>query len=57
VVVARDCVPVAEPTSWGGDEYCLPVVTGLDEFRALLRSGDTTDVDLGYLALDAAGLL
>jgi hypothetical protein len=32
-------------------------VTGLDEFRALLRSGDTTDVDLGYLALDAAGLL
>lgn len=57
VAVARDCRRVGEPTSWGGDEYCQPVVMGLDDFRATLRSGDTTDVDLGYLALDAAGLL
>lgn len=57
VVVARDCVRVAEQTSWGGDEYCRPVVTTVEGFRALLRSGDSTDVDLGYLALDAAGLL
>jgi ADP-ribose pyrophosphatase len=57
VVIARDCVRVAEPTAWGGDEYCLPAVLTLAQFRALLRSGDTTDVDLGYLALDAAGLL
>lgn len=57
VVVARDCERLVEPTSWGGDEYCLPVQVPVDEFRALLRTGDSTDVDLGYLALDAAGLL
>jgi hypothetical protein len=27
------------------------------QFREALRRGGTTDVDLGYLALDAAGLL
>lgn len=57
VVVARDCERLVEPTSWGGDEYCLPVLVAVDDFRALLRTGDSTDVDLGYLALDAAGLL
>ena len=29
----------------------------LDEFRTLLRSGQMTDVNLGYMALDFAGLL
>ncbi len=57
VVVAHDCRQIAEAPSWGGDEYCEPVVVRLAEFRALLRSGETTDVDLGYLALDSAGLL
>ena len=57
VAVARDCRRVADPTSWGGDEYCEPVLLSLTDMRALLRSGETTDVDLGYLALDAAGLL
>jgi ADP-ribose diphosphatase len=57
VAVARGCRPVGQPASWGGDEYCEPVVVPLRDFRALLRSGETTDVDLGYLALDAAGLL
>jgi ADP-ribose pyrophosphatase len=57
VVVAHNCERVAEPTSWGGDEYCLPMLVPVDKFRALLRTGDSTDVDLGYLALDAAGLL
>ncbi|MGH8970003.1 MAG: NUDIX hydrolase [Actinomycetes bacterium] len=57
VAVARDCRLVGEPTSWGGDEYCEPVVVPLAGFRRLLRGGDTTDADLGYLALDAAGLL
>ena len=57
VVIARDCRLVGEVTSWGGDEYCEPLVISLAELRSLLRSGETTDVDLGYLALDAAGLL
>jgi ADP-ribose pyrophosphatase len=57
VVVARDCDQVAQPTSWGGDEYCRPVVLSMDRFREVLRSGDSTDVDLGYLALDVADLL
>ena len=57
VAVARDCHRIGEATSWGGDEYCEPVVMSLAELRAVVRSGETTDVDLGYLALDAAGLL
>jgi ADP-ribose pyrophosphatase len=57
VVIARGCHLAGEVTSWGGDEYCEPTVLPLSEFRAVLRSGETTDVDLGYLALDAAGLL
>jgi ADP-ribose pyrophosphatase len=57
VAVARDCRLVGAVTSWGGDEYCEPVLLSLGEFRQVLRSGETTDVDLGYLALDVAGLL
>ena len=57
VAVARGCHPVGEVTAWGGDEYCEPVLLTLTELRSVLRSGETTDVDLGYLALDAAGLL
>lgn len=57
VVVARNCRAVGEVVSWGGDEYCEPVVVPLSQFRALLRSGETTDVDLGYLALEFSGLL
>jgi len=57
VAIARDCQQVGEVTSWGGDEYTEPVVIELSELRAVLRSGETTDLDLGYLALDAAGLL
>jgi len=57
VVIARDCEEVGEVTSWGGDEYCEPVVVSLTALREVLRSGETTDADLGYLALDHAGLL
>ncbi len=57
VTIARDCHLVGEVTSWGGDEYCEPVVVSLADFRSVLRSGETTDADLGYLALDEAGLL
>ncbi len=57
VAVVRNAEPVGPVTSWGGDEYCEPVVVSLAAFRAHLRTGESTDVDLGYLALDAAGLL
>lgn len=57
VAIARDCRLVGEVTSWGGDEYCEPALLSLADFRAVLRSGETTDADLGYLALDVAGLL
>jgi ADP-ribose pyrophosphatase len=56
-VIARDCRSVAVPTSWGGDEYCEPVVLDLADLRAVLRAGGSTDADLAYLALDVAGLL
>ena len=57
VAVARGCTFVAEPTSWGGDEYCEPRLVTLSELRAVARDGRSSDVDLVYLALDAIGLL
>ena len=57
VVLARDCVVRAQPSSWGGDEYCEPVVVSVAEVRRIAREGLSTDVDLLYLGLDAAGLL
>jgi ADP-ribose pyrophosphatase len=56
VAVASGCARVEEPFG-DGDEECVPVLMSLTEFRAHLRSGALTDTDLGYLALDAAGLL
>jgi len=57
VAVARGCTFVAEPTSWGGDEYCEPRLVTLSELRAVARDGRSSDVDLVYLALDATGRL
>lgn len=57
VALARNARRVAEVTSWGGDEYCEPVLVTIAELRAIARRGETTDVDLVYLALDHAGLL
>jgi ADP-ribose pyrophosphatase len=56
VAVARDARKVAEPAPEPG-EFVEVVLMGLDPFRAHLRRGDLTDVDLGYLALDHLGLL
>ena len=57
VAVARGCSPVGEVLSWGGDEYCEPLVVSVDDLRGIARRGESTDVDLVYLALDHAGLL
>ena len=57
VAIARGVRQVGPVTSWGGDEYCEPVVVTVPELRDIARSGESTDVDLVYLALDRAGLL
>lgn len=57
MAVARDCVRVAEPTSWSGDEYTQPVLVSVTELRENLRSGGGLQVGPSYLALDAAGML
>jgi ADP-ribose pyrophosphatase len=56
VALARDCELVSEPDP-GPDEFCETVLVSLDDFRRHLRSGQLTDVDLGYLALDHLGHL
>lgn len=56
VVVARNARRVAEPSTEPG-EFVEVVLAPFDQFREHLRSGELTDVDLGYLALDHLGLL
>lgn len=56
VVVARNARRIAEPSPDPG-EFIQVVLVNTDQFRAHLRSGELTDVDLGYLALDHLGLL
>lgn len=54
--VARNCEKVQE-AALDDDEYIELEVVSLDEFRELLRNAKMTDVEIGYLALDYAGLL
>jgi ADP-ribose pyrophosphatase len=56
VVVATRVRQVADPSPECG-EFCEVVLMALPEFRHHLRSGQLTDVDLGYLALDHLGSL
>jgi ADP-ribose pyrophosphatase len=56
VAVAHDARRVAAPATVQG-EFCEVVLLPLDRFREHLRSGQLTDVDLGYLALDHLGVL
>lgn len=55
--VATGCRRVAEPEQVSPDEHCVPVEVTLEEFRTHLRGGQLSDVDLGYLGLDALGML
>lgn len=57
VFVITECEKVAEPELEDNGEVVEAVSLSLDEFRALLRSGQMTDVELGYLALDYLKLL
>lgn len=56
VVVVRNARCVADPSTEPG-EFVEVVLVSLEQFREHLRSGELTDVDLGYLALDYLGLL
>lgn len=56
VAIATGCSLVGNPRPDPG-EFCEPVVVSLADFRHRLRSGQLTDVDAGYLALDHADLL
>ncbi|MFZ3301540.1 MAG: NUDIX hydrolase [Microgenomates group bacterium] len=54
--VARNCKKVQEPT-WEVDEDCDIIEMDLKDFREHLRSGQLTDVEIGYFALDYLKLL
>ncbi len=56
VVVARDAYLAGSPQNQVG-EFCEVVLMPIDELRHHVRSGQLTDVDLAYLALDHLGLL
>ncbi len=54
--VALDCTSVGEATP-DDNEFLETKLMPLPEFRALLRTGQLTVVESGYLALDALDLL
>lgn len=54
--VVKNCTKIQEP-NWEEDEKCELVEMSLEDFRNHLRSGQLTDVEIGYLALDYLGLL
>ncbi len=54
--VAENCYRVADPMS-SSTEQTEVVLMNLDKFRELLRSGQMTDVEVGYLCLDYLKLL
>lgn len=55
--VATDCEKVAEPLLEDEGEVVEAVLMTLPEFREHLRSGQLTDIDVGYIGLDFLGLL
>ncbi|MEU3199018.1 MULTISPECIES: NUDIX hydrolase [unclassified Streptomyces] len=54
--VARNCT-LRQPPRPDDAEFIEVLKAGPQELRALLRSGDVTDVDLAYMGMDALGLL
>jgi len=56
VFIGHNCRKVAEPRP-GGSEFIQVVKLSLSQFRKHLRSGQISDVQAGYMALDYLGLL
>ncbi|MGB4834024.1 MAG: NUDIX domain-containing protein [Candidatus Moraniibacteriota bacterium] len=55
--VVIDCEKVAEPKLEDNGEEVEALLMSLDEFRAHIRTGHMTDVEIAYLGLDYLGLL
>ncbi len=55
--VITDCEKVAEPKKEDNGEMVETELMSLHEFRRHLRTGQMTDVEIGYLGLDYLGLL
>ncbi len=56
-LIVLDCEKVAEPKLEDNGEEVEVVLLSLDEFRQHLRTGQLTDIEIGYLCLDQLGLL
>ena len=54
--VAKNCKQVKDPVQ-SPTEQTEVVMIPLSEFRNLLRSGEMTDIEVGYLGLDYLKLL
>lgn len=54
--VAKNCVKVQEPENTSTEQTEVMLVS-VEKFRQLLRSGEMTDVEVGYLGLDYLKLL
>lgn len=57
IFVITECEKIAESKLEDNGEVVEAVLLSLAEFRTLLRSGQMTDVEIGYLGLDQLGLL
>lgn len=56
VFVAINCVKIQEP-QFDANEFIEIATMPLEDFRMHLRSGQLTDIEVGYLGLDALGKL
>ncbi len=56
-LIVLDCEKVAKPKLEDNGEEVEAVLLSLDEFRQHLRTGQLTDIEIGYLCLDHLGLL
>lgn len=56
-LVATECTKVAEPQLEDNGESVEVVLVSLEDFRKHLRTGQLTDVEIGYLGLDFLELL
>ncbi len=56
VFVAKNCQKTVE-VKWDEDEFIEIVEVELPKFREILRSGEMTDIEAGYLGLDKLGML
>jgi ADP-ribose pyrophosphatase len=54
--IAKNCKKIQEP-QLGENEFVEVTFLTLDEFKKLIRSGQMTDIQIAYMAMDRLGLL